>query len=638
MAADRTSTGLRRSGVLAGAVALCLLVPTVRAAGTPTAHVWTEVPEIVALGDTHGSFAPVVRMLRRLGLVDDDLQWSGGTTHLVMVGDLLDRGEGERDLLDLARDLVRQAETSGGRVHVLLGNHEVFALVRDLRYVAPEAYRGWASLERPHDREDAWERYVEREGAVSAGDRRRLREVFDAAHPPGYFGRMRALEPGGDYGDWLLDRPSMIRINDTVFVHGGLTEETAALGFEGVSRAVRDAVRSFWAARRELERAGRIDPFDNYERAMQAAAGVAADAGEKPDLREAARRMRAFVESPAAAMDGPLWYRGNALEDERLEREQVRRALESLEAERLVLGHSITGAKTITSRLGGTVLRADVGLVHGAEPQALYLAGRTAKVFHLDSGRLSDPAPEHPGGEGWVDDFGEFTDVRLERFLESAEIGEVRELGRGSTRPLLVVLERGDVRRRAVLKTVDEPAGENRPADRWRHEVAAYRLDRLLDLDLVPVTVQRDAGPHGTGSLQWWVTGAIDELSVDRYGLAEEIHPPVATSIARIPLWDALIANPDRKPSDVLYVPRAGQLLLIDHSKAFGLDAGVERWLGDGPCEADFGFLYALRGLGEKERVRRLGAWLDAAQLDALEARRAAILERCTPANAPGGP
>jgi hypothetical protein len=634
----------RAPGVLAVTLALIGSTAPVgpRASDTaaPTSvspHVWHGVAEVVALGDTHGSYEPVLALLQRLGLANDVGQWSGGRTHLVLVGDLVDRGPRERDLLDLVRELVRQAELVGGRVHVLLGNHEIFALVRDLRYVAPEAYRGWKSLERREDREAAWERYVEREGAVSAGDRRRLREVFDAAHPPGYFGRMRALEPGGVYGDWLLKRPSMIRINGSVFVHGGLTEASAALGYAGVSRGVREAVRSFWEARRVLERAGRIDPFDNYQRAMQTAAAVSADDTD-PDLQAAARRMRAFVESPAAAVDGPLWYRGISIEDERLERGPVQRVLAALDAERLVLGHSITAGKTITSRFGGSVLRADVGLAYGADPQALYLAGRTAKVFNLATGRLTDPSPEHPGGEGWVDDFGEFTDVRLERFLESASIADVRELGRGSTRPLLVVLERGDVRKRAVLKRVDVSAEGELPADRWHHEVAAYRLDRLLDLDLVPVTVERDAGEHGTGSLQWWVTGAIDELSVERYDLAREIHPPLAPSIARIPLWDALIANVDRRPTDVLYVPRAGQVLLIDHSKAFTLETTVERWLGPGPCEAEFGFLFALRGLREREVRRQLSPWLDETQIEALLARRASILDRCTPAPASAPP
>ncbi len=55
-------------------------------------HSWTGVGRVVALGDVHGDFRRFVEVLRHAGLIDLEKNWSGGKTHLVQTGDLLDRG------------------------------------------------------------------------------------------------------------------------------------------------------------------------------------------------------------------------------------------------------------------------------------------------------------------------------------------------------------------------------------------------------------------------------------------------------------------------------------------------------------------------------------------------------------------
>jgi len=98
------------------------------AAEHPSEWEWSGVRRVVAVGDVHGSHYRLVMLLRGAGLVDAKLAWSGGVDHLVLCGDLLDRGPQERPLMDLVRRLQSQAEAAGGHVHVLLGNHE--AMIR----------------------------------------------------------------------------------------------------------------------------------------------------------------------------------------------------------------------------------------------------------------------------------------------------------------------------------------------------------------------------------------------------------------------------------------------------------------------------------------------------------------------------
>jgi len=126
-----------------------------RAAVDSPQYEWTDVPRIVAIGDVHGSYDKLITLLKGTGMVDDALAWAGGQAHLVFIGDLIDRGPREIDVLDLARRLEEEAPAAGGQVHVLLGNHEVMNLVRDLRYVPEEGFRDFASVENKKDRKKA---------------------------------------------------------------------------------------------------------------------------------------------------------------------------------------------------------------------------------------------------------------------------------------------------------------------------------------------------------------------------------------------------------------------------------------------------------------------------------------------------
>ena len=98
---------------------------------------WSAVPRIVAISDPHGAYDAMIRTLANADVIDDDRNWSGADTHLVITGDLMDRGADSRNIMDLVMQLEAQSVADGGMVHLLLGNHEVMNLVGDLRYVAP---------------------------------------------------------------------------------------------------------------------------------------------------------------------------------------------------------------------------------------------------------------------------------------------------------------------------------------------------------------------------------------------------------------------------------------------------------------------------------------------------------------------
>src|SRR4029453_4250905 len=89
-----------------------------------------ETSELIfAVGDVHGAYDRFLAILRGAGLVDGRARWTGGRTILVQTGDVLDRGPASRRVLDLLRQLERDAARAGGQVHALIGNHEVMRIV-----------------------------------------------------------------------------------------------------------------------------------------------------------------------------------------------------------------------------------------------------------------------------------------------------------------------------------------------------------------------------------------------------------------------------------------------------------------------------------------------------------------------------
>jgi hypothetical protein len=108
---------------------------------------WDQVDRIVAIGDVHGDAGALIACLSMAQCIDEDENWCGGTTHVVQIGDILDRGDEERSCLDLLFRLKHQAAAAGGAVHVLMGNHEAMNVDRDFEYVGLGGFDGWESRE-----------------------------------------------------------------------------------------------------------------------------------------------------------------------------------------------------------------------------------------------------------------------------------------------------------------------------------------------------------------------------------------------------------------------------------------------------------------------------------------------------------
>jgi hypothetical protein len=144
---------------------------------------------LVAIGDLHGDIAAARRALRLGGAVDDGGSWTGGHLVVVQIGDQLDRGDNDHEVLDYVDQLARQAAAAGGALHVLNGNHEMMNVAGDFRYVSKAGMKAFAEL-----------------APGSAAE----------------MGRRQAFAPGGTYARKLAERNVVEIVGETAFVHGGL--------------------------------------------------------------------------------------------------------------------------------------------------------------------------------------------------------------------------------------------------------------------------------------------------------------------------------------------------------------------------------------------------------------------------------
>jgi hypothetical protein len=182
------------------------------ATSTPTATPAGDVPpaarRVIGVGDVHGDLSAARRALQLAGVVDEAGAWRGGDTIVVQVGDQLDRGDDEREILDWFERLRVEAASAGGRFVPLLGNHEVMNVAGDLRYVTPDGFSDF-------------------------GD---LAEGVDPSVPEPRRGRVGAFSPGGPYALKLAEHPVTVVVDGTVFVHGGVLPAHVAYGLERIDR------------------------------------------------------------------------------------------------------------------------------------------------------------------------------------------------------------------------------------------------------------------------------------------------------------------------------------------------------------------------------------------------------------------
>ncbi|MFP6808589.1 MAG: metallophosphoesterase [Pseudomonadales bacterium] len=300
---------------------------------------WKKVGRIVAIGDLHGDYEQFRAVLKMTGLIDNRGRWSGGKTHLVQTGDIPDRGPDSIKIIRDLQKLAKSARRARGYVHLLIGNHEAMNVYGDLRYVHQGEYQALINKQSLNKQSDYYQRFIT---YLASGE---TDTVFDEAfkkswmlrYPAGYVEHRTIWEPSGELGKWVAKNNAVIRINDSLFVHGGINPHLPLLPIKTINKMIRQ------------------------------------------DLTKTPLPEGSIVDSA----DGPLWYRGLAQAPEETELPDLIKMLDYYKAKRIVMGHSTTQG-VINPRFDGRTIVIDVGLAthYGRGMAALIIEGDILKVLH----------------------------------------------------------------------------------------------------------------------------------------------------------------------------------------------------------------------------------------------------------------
>ncbi len=284
-------------------------------------YTYKRVSKMFAVSDIHGEYDALVDMLQAAEIIDQGLNWNWGDGHLVIVGDIFDRGDKVTECLWLLYRLEQQAREAKGRVHVMLGNHEIMVLQNDVRYVNEKYTAG-----------------IVRSTRISYSD---------------------LYGPDMELGRWLRSKHTAIKLNDILFIHGGLPPRLA-------------------------ERGVSLQELNELTR-------------ETIDSRSYALVFDEEVRNHYKETDeGPFWFRGYhyAKEDRypQVTSEQLDSILDSYDVSAIVVGH--TGVDRIESLYDGRVIGIDVPLEDlGSFQGLLWEDGQLFRV-------LGDGTRESLAGEG----------------------------------------------------------------------------------------------------------------------------------------------------------------------------------------------------------------------------------------------
>lgn len=615
-------------------------------ASLPTRESEAEIhhhDRIVAIGDVHGSFSGLVSIMKEAGLIDSNNRWIGGNALMVQTGDLLDRGTEVRDVMDLLMKLQDEAEAEGGKVLVIMGNHEAMNIFGSRHDVNPKAYASFAGPGSEEKRQQAlerWQALFNTSDSSSGKDPETRKKNWLTEHPPGFIEYAETMGPDARYGKWLRSLPAMFRYGGTFFFHAGISPEYTNVPPSSITQTIASEIKTFDQNKSYLMKHGLVEQWFNMSEMMAVLEGILAAAKNDKlpaslhDTVPQLKKIKSFYDgiyktSPLMVDEGPLWFRGLAQWPVDRIASYIPEWLEKNDAWRMVVSHAPRSDGKIQSRLQGDVFLIDTGMqaehYKGGRASALEIRNDEVTAIYEAGERYQFPPPKIDYGPDHVWTGPDGTQLPFETlheilaFLKTAQPIQTETIYTGVNRPKKMLLKKNDVELNAVFRYQSEVRKRNAFSganfrDSYESEIAAFEVNRLLGLNNIPPTVYRTINGR-QGTLQLWAEGTMP----DRERAKKDIRPPETLPVYRqkwdMQVFDNLINNKDRNQTNILIDPN-WQLILIDHTRSFAMDSSLPD--PEEVVHCSRGLWHALRHLDEKEVRRLLAPYLSGMEIDAL--------------------
>ena len=510
--------------------------------------VWKDVDNIIAVGDIHGDYDNFVKILKSAGIVDDALKWSAGKTHFVQTGDIMDRGDRAKDVFDLLKRLEKEAEESGGRVHVLIGNHEEMNITgivfRQPQYVSPKQFASFLPDDFRTKKENGFREKLQNLSEIEANSDPSLLDSYldtkwKALMDKEQTKRLYVNTFNSNYGKWLCDQNAVIKINDILFSHGGISERYAEWPLQKINDVLRQELDEFRRA---------------YKR------------GITPRIK----RLILYY------TDSPLWNRDLVLKDEKSYSPIVDKILKNHKANYMVIAHTPPGSAIVPenrqeeiayrTKFDKRVWMIDTGIAdvyYGIMSYFYVVDGipnmEEWKEIEIAEETTFEYSKISPGEESRED---------VEYYLKNAAIvNTYKGAVPGRTASWEINLDDGLTKRRAMFKVVDGIRPEPLP-ESYKYELAAYTLDTLLGFEKIPPQMKRKIDDTW-GSLQIRIEGCITLDKQQRENIKPIDSQDFANALEEINVFENLVYSKRLDLDDILIHEESWKIYRVDFSDAF---------------------------------------------------------------------
>ena len=265
--------------------------------------------------------------------------------------------------------------------------------------------------------------------------------------------------------------------------------------------------------------------------------------------------------------------------------------------------------------MNGRIVEIDTGMLsthYDGSGNALVIEGGKLAVINQHGNADLWPI-DHPvrvGHESMAIDDNELASILTN--------GSIVELNSDAAAWRLVQVTAGDTTVSAYFRELPKE-------DHFMPELAAYKLDRMLALGMVPVTVRR-AINEIQGTLQFVPPETMTERERVADGVGRRAACPLGKQVRAMYVFDALIGNPARTPSSMLYSPEDWLLMLVDHENSFGVETDRPAYLKEIELAIGDQWRTVLLELDDEVLRANLGEVLDEQRMAALSKRRDAMI------------
>ncbi len=573
---------------------------------------------ITVIADVHGDFPTLQKLLQAGQLIDAQSRWIAGKGILVSVGDLVDRGPDSRQILDFFMALEKQATKAGGAFYMALGNHEVMNMRGDLRYVSEPEFAAFKDDEPAGLRQSIYQAFLTKSKLT---DSKKSQQEFQNLYPVGFFGHVKMYAPDGKYGQWLLSKQIIVNVQDKLFAHGGFSQDLIDSGksLKELNQQFISDLSRYSQLWRELVNAG-LFQFSDSKRARLKIAKQFVAGNLKPSLTDEqslklkAQQFIALADSLLFDSFGPTWYRGNMQCHEYVEENTIDNVLQHFAATQVFLGHTPDSSLTVRSRLNNKVIMLDTGMssaYYKGNPSLVSINKTELKVLNLNDANnispISDPARKPLNPHGLADN-----EIRKIFLHSKPKANQVQDL-------TILAFPFKDETIQAVFR-------EAKP-HQIKKELAAYQLDRLLGLYLVPFVMEYSYQGKA-GVLRYLPKNAKTKHKIEKENISLEGYCKPEKSQELIQIFDWLIANTNRSNEDHLYTPENSQLWLINHTDAFTELDSDNSFFSDMPNKISPLFLKSLNLLNQDNLNKRIGKYVSKQQIEQILLRRDLLLQQ----------